>query len=539
MKLNKLMMAISASAFLTACGGDINVSVGNSSTVDNTDSTEEATNPCASYTQSGTTYQGVYESSGNCTYDMQFATVGHTIETDLTFAALDNDGIHMLSGSIEMGSSINNNAGQANDGEAAPSAGTMPASEGGSPEGSVLTIEAGATMAMPSGAFIRINRGSQIIADGTESDPIVITSVTDVLDPNNDMYAVQQWGGLQINGNGLTNACTESQRTNNQCSIPAEGSEGADAFYGGNDNTESSGILNYVIVKHSGYDVGDGDELNGITFNAVGSGTEVDYVQVLSTYDDGLEFFGGDVSVKHAIMMYVDDDSFDFSDGHTGIVQHALVIHQPTDGNRCVEANGQDDATAGSTQEEQFHSLMPYTNVKIANLTCITSGNSDGTHGDSEGVLMRVGFNGGLYNSIVTTYQSEGTSNELLEFDDGVAYQAHKGDVAIRGNFFGGSEFLKSEGTDTGTADNSGNELSTLAEFVAAQGGNETTNNYNTIQAVLSGIYSGETTATAVTNLSSIDARFDDVDYVGGVSADNDWTSFAEGLDELPAGLSN
>jgi len=537
MKLNKIMMALSTGALLTACGGDINVSVGNGAESVSSGSTTDTTNPCASYTQSGVSYQGTFESTGNCSYNMQFAATGHSIQSDLVFAALDNGGVHMLSGSVEVGSSINNNAGQAFDGQAAPSASSLPATQGGTPEGYVLTIEPGTTIAMPSGAFIRINRGSQIIADGTEAEPIVITSVTDILDPLNDKYAVQQWGGLQINGNGLTNTCTESQRTNNQCSIPAEGSEGADAFYGGNDNAESSGILNYVIVKHSGYDVGDGDELNGITFNAVGSGTSVDYVQVLSTYDDGLEFFGGDVSVKHAIMMYVDDDSFDFSDGHTGIIQHALVIHEPTDGNRCVEANGQDDATAGSTQEEQFHSLMPYTNVKIANLTCITSGNDDGTHGDSEGVLMRVGFNGGLYNSIVTTYQAESSSNELLEFDDGVAYQAHTGAVAISGNFFGGSEFLKSQGDDAGTADNAGSALTTIAQFVAAQGGNVTTDNYNLIQSALNGYVTAATGAAAVTNLSSIDERFDDVDHVGGVSASNDWTAFAQGLDELPGGL--
>ncbi len=538
MKMNKLFIAMSTATLLTACGGDINVNVGNANGGNSDPEPPVDNNPCASYTISDVTFQGVFESNGNCNYDTSFASTGRAITANLNFSMLDNGGVHILAGAVEIGESINNNAGQTEDGQQPLSAGATPASEGGTPEGYVLTIEAGATIAMPSGSFIRINRGSQIIADGTEDAPIVITSVTDTLDPNNSKYAVQQWGGLQINGNGLTNACTDGQRTNNQCSIPAEGSEGADAFYGGNDNDESSGILRYVIIKHSGYDVGDGDELNGVTFNAVGGGTLVDYIQVLSTYDDGLEFFGGDVSVKHAIMMYVDDDSFDFSDGHTGIIQHALVIHEPTDGNRCVEANGQDDATAGTTQEQMYHSLTPYTNVKIANLTCLTSGNVDGTHGDSEGVLMRVGFNGGLYNSIITTYESSGTSNELLEFDDGVAYQADQMRVDIQGSVFAGSEYLKSEGNDPGTTDNNGVEILTLAEFVADQPGNVTTDEYTQIIGVRTGIYSADTlTAVAQFPLSDIDDRFDDVDHIGGVTTASDWTRFAQGLDDLPEGV--
>ena len=54
-----------------------------------------------------------------------------------------------------------------------------------------------------------------------------------------------------------------------------------------------------------------GNELNGITFNAVGSGTTVENVEVYSTYDDGYEFFGGAVNLTNAIALYVRDDSID------------------------------------------------------------------------------------------------------------------------------------------------------------------------------------------------------------------------------------
>ena len=37
--------------------------------------------------------------------------------------------------------------------------------------------------------------------------------------------------------------------------------------------------------------------------------------------------------------LYVRDDSIDFSDGYVGTINNALVIHSPTDGNRCIEGD--------------------------------------------------------------------------------------------------------------------------------------------------------------------------------------------------------
>ena len=45
--------------------------------------------------------------------------------------------------------------------------------------------------------------------------------------------------------------------------------------------------LKYVLVKQAGKTLGNGDELNGITFAGVGSATTVDYIQVHENLDDG------------------------------------------------------------------------------------------------------------------------------------------------------------------------------------------------------------------------------------------------------------
>ena len=76
--------------------------------------------------------------------------------------------------------------------------------------------------------------------------------------------------------------------------MAAEGAEGLDeSFYGGDYDNDSSGRMEYVIVKHTGAQVANGDELNGVSFGGVGRNTIVRNVQVYSTYDDGYEMFGG------------------------------------------------------------------------------------------------------------------------------------------------------------------------------------------------------------------------------------------------------
>jgi hypothetical protein len=263
-----------------------------------------------------------------------------------------------------------------------------------------------------------INRGSQIIADGTASEPITFTSVTDAVLNNVTPEAVQQWGGIVINGNGITNNCTDAQRASNDCHVE---SEGQPVYYGGNDNAESSGVLRYVVVKHTGAEVAPDDELNGITFNAVGSGTIVSHIETYSTYDDGIEFFGGAVDVDHYVAVYVRDDSIDFSDAYVGTIDTALIVQSQFDGNRCIEGDniGDTRAAAGVPLD-----TLPMTNPTITNMTCIVSVQDVGTHADtSEGPTLRRGPQMQLRDSIIYgAYQDDvGQNSECFELAaDGV-----------------------------------------------------------------------------------------------------------------------
>lgn len=399
MTLKKLVAATALLASLAGCsGGDVDLGV---STIDNSvdnggnnggdNGGNNGPNPCAQYTTAdGVVRQGTYDGT-NCTYSATFVSLANPLTVDLTIPLIE--GVHIFEGGLAVGQNV-----------------TSQAPAGG--EGPTLTIEAGNTIAFTDPAdYVLINRGSQIIADGRADAPITFTSYTDAVAGTIGPEDVQQWGGIVINGNGITNNCSDAERAADQCHVV---SEGQPSNYGGNDNEESSGILRYVVVKHTGFEVAPGNELNGVTFNAVGSGTVVENLEVYSTYDDGIEFFGGAVNVRNFVALYVRDDSIDYSDGYVGTIENALVIHPALNGNRCIEA---DNIGEARTNEGEAFDTAPISNPTIRRLTCIPSSFDGGTHGESEGLLFRQGALVQLVDSIVFAGYGPDASNECVEIE--------------------------------------------------------------------------------------------------------------------------
>ncbi len=390
-----LLSSMLVVALLSGCGGgDIFIDAPTNSTTTNTTlttSTDTDTNPCASYTDPNTDeiVQGT-QRGDNCEYYAGFVGASNPLTVDLTIGEID--GVHIFWDTLQVGEDVD---------------------FGAISEGPTLTIEAGVTIAWESSDdYLLVNRGSKIMAEGRVGAPITLTAYDDAVLGVADPFATQLWGGVVINGMGITNKCDDEQRSSDSCHIQ---SEGKPSHYGGNDNEDNSGVLRYVVIKHPGAEAAPGDELNGLTLNAVGSGTVIENIQVYSTYDDGVEFFGGAVDVKNLVALYVRDDSIDYADGWVGSVTNALVIHQQDNGNRCIEADNQGGA----------YDARPLTNAQIAHLTCITSGSDEstgGTHGDSEGILFRRGVATQLRDSIV--YDGYGrtvlgqSGNECLELDD-------------------------------------------------------------------------------------------------------------------------
>jgi len=477
MNRNKLIISIIGSAALAACSsGDINIQpsteVSNSNNTTVTGSGGNANDGCASYVNSGgQTIQGTSDGT-DCTYTQAFVGAGNNLTVDMTIPALPNGGAHIFEGSLFVGETYRTN----NDLAAAGIA------RGG--DGPVLTIEAGATLAFQTSKdFIIVNRGSQIFAVGTENAPITLTSVSDIngtVGPED----VQQWGGVVINGFGVTNKCAYNGTRGvdlalaGECHVDAEGAAGLDeSQYGGDNDEDSSGRLEYVRVKHTGATVGNGDELNGISFGSVGSNTIVRNLEVYSTFDDGIEMFGGAVNFENFVALYVRDDAIDIDEGWSGTITNALVIQSETDGNHCIEADGLGSFDS-LTSEEVEAKIAQGINSRptINNLTCIVSPNgaATATHDPGAGWRLREGLfptinNALLVSSFGANDQTSGNDNYCLRIDNRSQQAAADGDLQLnsvvyacqensRGQAIGGSA------SEQAWAESQGNIFATVAD---------------------------------------------------------------------------
>lgn len=237
-----------------------------------------------------------------------------------------------------------------------------------------LTIEAGTTVlgrtsAAAPGALI-IQRNAKIEAVGRADAMIVLTS-------DQDAPAAGNWGGLVINGNAPINGCDAAP-----CTANGEGDTG---LYGGDDAGDDSGTLRYVRVEFAGTKLTETSEFNGIAFQGVGSGTEVEYVQVHHNADDGIEFFGGTVNVKHVVLTGIEDDSLDWTDGWVGNAQFVLAVQRDGQGDQGIEADNND----GNNDRE------PRSNPTISNVSLIGVADAD------IGILLREGTRASIHNAIV------------------------------------------------------------------------------------------------------------------------------------------
>ena len=332
--------------------------------------------------------------------------------------------------------------------------------------GNTLTIEPGVTVvAVDDDApdYILIEQGAKIDAQGTASNPIVMTS---------ELKKSGAWGGIHICGRAHTNA--------------GEGvlSEIGNAPYGGSDDSDNSGTLRYIRLEYTGFALDEEHEANGISFYGVGNGTTVEYVQAYKGSDDGFEFVGGSVNVKHRVVTDCTDDSFDWTEGWNGRGQFLVAYQSGEEECDCLmecDNNGNNfDAT-------------PVAHPILSNLTLV----GDNSTNNTRGIRLRAGTQAEIYNSIITgkakciTLETEQTEQALLSGTSKLQHIAMSSDL------------------------DSENGIYTAEMFAAATG--NSTDYVNTLANDYVGTLSGGVTPD--------DPFFTRVDYKGAVSASDDWTS--------------
>jgi hypothetical protein len=208
-----------------------------------------------------------------------------------------------------------------------------------------LNIQAGTRIIGESGSVgtLIVERGGRLMAIGTPDQPIVFTSDQPIGTRNRG-----DWGGLIINGRARINF--ESGEA---------AGEGDTGVYGGNDDDDNSGVLRYVRVEFSGIEFSPDNELNGIAFQAVGRGTQVDHVQAHMSRDDAMEWFGGTADGKYLVMSNAADDSVDWTFGWTGRLQYVAVTQRGDDADNGIEADN----------NEFNNNVLPRSNPQIYNIT--------------------------------------------------------------------------------------------------------------------------------------------------------------------------
>lgn len=214
--------------------------------------------------------------------------------------------------------------------------------------GVTLSIEAGTIIkALPGEApqvsMLVVAKGGKINAKGTEENPIIFTSINDNIDNKagvksalntNDMGL---WGGIIILGDAPV-SLANNERSTFYLGLDPNASE---SYYGGENAEDSSGVMEYVSIRHGGIFIGTGNESNGLTLCGVGAKTVINHIEIFANQDDGVEFFGGTVNVDNIIVHGSGDDGIDIDEGYTGTISNFLVELENGSDNALEISGGQ------------------------------------------------------------------------------------------------------------------------------------------------------------------------------------------------------
>ncbi|MCZ8114708.1 hypothetical protein [Silanimonas sp.] len=310
---------------------------------------QQAFTACPSWANGGSRRQPAL------TYPARACVLPETITGDRT---LTNDVTWVLEGKVQVGTDVG---------------------QGGT--AATLRIQPG-TLIVSSGqsnnAFdhLAVNRGSKIFAEGSRDFPIIMTSGNEL--PGSPAAPLAgELGGLVISGNAPSNCnpnCVAEWDSTNR--------------HGGTNPEDNSGVVRYMQVRYAGYEFVVGRELNSFTFNSVGSGTTLEYLQAFRGKDDGFEWFGGTANVRYAVVTCPGDDGFDWDEGFNGKLQFGVV-----DQRGCA---GEDHGFELSNSPTNVDS-SPRARGTVANVTLLAGSGANrdaiqlnsGTAGNFYGILAQ------------------------------------------------------------------------------------------------------------------------------------------------------
>jgi hypothetical protein len=262
--------------------------------------------------------------------------------------------------------------------------------------GGTLTVPAGTELVSEigtDGSIVTLrgdeaNPSGRLVVQGTAADPVIFRP-----------------GTVQDAEAGLAPAQVASCSRNSAGGIVLHGlapinqpggvvSEGIGRAFGGDDPTDDSGDIQFLVILCAGTEIAPDNEINGLTLAGTGNGTRISHVQVHLGGDDGFEWFGGTTNADHLIVSGEDDDAFDCDFGWTGTVQFGLVVQDADVANRGVECDNDGDGS----------SLTPLTAPTFWNITWIGTMVDIANSDVNDGVFLRRNSSPDIYNAIVANF---------------------------------------------------------------------------------------------------------------------------------------
>lgn len=358
-------------------------------------------------------------------------------------------------------------------------------------KGATLTIEPGTIIKgdKPTKGSLIVQPGAKIIAVGTPEKPIVFTS-----NQAKGQRAAGDWGGVVVLGKAPVNktpAYVEGENVSQ---------------FGGTDPADNSGQLKYVRIEFAGIAFETDKEINGLTFGGVGSGTQVDYVQVSYSGDDSYEWFGGTVNAKHLIAYRGLDDDFDTDNGFSGMVQYGLIIRDPNVADQAGDSNAFESDNDASGSE-----ATPKTAAKFANVTATVAAGELSSKFRSA-MRLRRSSELSVYNSVFTAAYPKG-----IELQDKVADNYKAGKLKLEGIILQGAiaPFSGVDKTIFDAAANKNKVYTTVADLMLDTTFNSLTTRPVVVPKAGSPLLSGGAT---------LPAGFEATAYRGAFGA-TDWTA--------------
>jgi hypothetical protein len=257
-------------------------------------------------------------------------------------------------------------------------------------ENVTLTIDAGTLIKGAQGqgslaSALIVDQGGKIEANGTATEPIIMTSILDqiqpgqLVSPNLTIDDAGLWGGLIILGRAPVSLSGDVEQAQ------IEGIPATDPFgqYGGTIPNDNSGIYRFISLRHGGITIGQDNEINGITMGGVGNATIMEDLEVISNQDDAFEWFGGTVNGKNFICWAHGDDGFDADQAWSGTLDNGIVI-QTAASDSALELDGPE----GSAATEDGYRMINITLIGNPGTGQRITDCRDGLIADLENVLV-------------------------------------------------------------------------------------------------------------------------------------------------------